>query len=90
MSGGDPDSLGDDDHADARRIGAKVATGSLARKSTTIVFTQVGLLDEQPMRGAGDDRELSVGQCLVQGDRMLKADLVVVADHHQRPARDRG
>ena len=46
------------------------------------------LLDEQAVRGAGDDRELPVWEVAIQRDRVLERNFVVVAEHHERASLD--
>jgi len=65
-----------------------VATGSAARKSTTIVLQRVGLLLDEEMGGAGNDRQLRVGDPAVQLQGVLERDHVVVAGHDQRSGGD--
>jgi len=43
----------------------------------------VGFLDEKPVRRAGHDRELPIGNTLIQLERVLEIHLVIVADHHE-------
>jgi hypothetical protein len=43
---------------------------------------------QQAVRGAGHHRQLGVRDRPVGRDRVLEGDLVIVADHDERPPRD--